>query len=65
MFGLYMQVDYLRALMESADPVPHSIPGLFCSVHISGFGGSRFDLFAITPCRAVRNSMAGFGPPLL
>ena len=59
MFGLYMQVDYLRALMESADPVPHSTPGLFCPVHISGLGGSRFDLFAITPSRGLRNLFSG------
>ena len=39
MFGLCMQVDCLRALMESADPVPHSSPGLFCPVHISGLAG--------------------------
>ena len=54
MFGLCMQVSCLLASMESADPRLIRFEGLVPS-HLFRLNGSRSDLFAITPCRSLRN----------
>ena len=52
--GLLVQVFVLLALMESADPHLICRPSSTLRTRFR-FGGSRSDLFAITPCRTLRN----------
>ena len=55
--GLFMQCMSLLAPMESADPrlIP---PKSFLPLSPFRLGGSRSDLFTITPCRTLRNPSA-------
>ena len=55
--GLLMQGLCLLALMESADPRLISPVGSWPDSRFR-LGGSRSDLFAITPCRTLRNLSA-------
>ena len=52
--GLLVQGFVLLALMESADPHLICRPSSTLRTRFR-FGGSRSDLFAITPCRTLRN----------
>ena len=50
----WCRTSYLLALMESADPHLICRPSSTLRTRFR-FGGSRSDLFAFTPCRALRN----------
>ena len=52
--GLLMQELLPPAPMESADPHLIRFTGL-CPEGLSGFADRGLDLFAITPCRSLRN----------